>query len=310
MMIRSALLAAALFVGAPACSRVSTSYTPNKAEYRNGVQPTTKLAVVAYEGDIETLVAAGGKVIGSMNGAGNGFSSQRNVERKVQRNAAELGATHIVFVSAYAEEDRTPVSYHTSCQGQRCTTTTAGGYRFYRPRAGYVLIRVARKNWSRLPAALGGPDTAAPPPRTRPKRSSFAAMLGLRENSDAPAAHKAPARTRDPAKERKVSPEVRERCYAAARAEVSDDPQEAALAPPGPVAEAGSAEPPASRAASFGSSYGALKAQDETRNEASTSQTQGPLTHDEKLRRAYWVCVKRETQQETGQERSSSKGGE
>jgi len=105
------------------CARVRTTYTPNKAEYREGVPPSTDEALVAYEGDVPTLVEAGGKVIGSMEGAGNGFASHGSVERKVRREAAEMGATHVVFVSAYDEEERTPVSYETKCSGNRCFTT-------------------------------------------------------------------------------------------------------------------------------------------------------------------------------------------
>jgi hypothetical protein len=147
-----------------ACARVGTTYTPVKAEYKNGMNRTVSLAAVAYEGDVPALINAGGEVIGRMDGAGNGFSGHGDVQERVRRDAAERGATHIVFVAAHAEEDRTPVQYNTACKNGVCTTTQSGGFRFDRPYASYLLVRVPLANSGRLPVALRGgrPNTLAP----------------------------------------------------------------------------------------------------------------------------------------------------
>jgi hypothetical protein len=174
----SSVVIALLIMALTSCVRVSTAYTPAKSEYADGVAPSVDEAVLAYEGDVATLLEAGGVVIGDMQGAGNGFANHGSVERKVRARAAALGATHVVFVAAHDEEERTPISYNTSCKGNNCVTTTSGGYTFYRPRAGYLLIRVPSSSWNKLPDALGGPAlTAAEPPR---KRTGLAGFLGLR----------------------------------------------------------------------------------------------------------------------------------
>lgn len=91
-----------------------------------------------------------------MEGAGNGFAGQNDVRERVRRDAAERGATHVVFVAAHDEEDRTPAQYHTRCRKGSCSTTTSGDYRFSRPHAGYLLVKVPRRNPAQLPLALGG----------------------------------------------------------------------------------------------------------------------------------------------------------
>jgi len=148
------------------------------------------MALVAYKGDLRALLEAGGDVIGQMDGSGNGFAGHADVEARVRRDAAELGATHVVFISSYDEEDSTPVQYQTTCNarstGSRatadCTTASTGGVRFYRPHAGYTLIRVPARRLTELPVALGGDGRRArasartglraPPLRTEPARAS------------------------------------------------------------------------------------------------------------------------------------------
>jgi hypothetical protein len=138
------------------CARVHTTYTPAKSEYVSGKRQSVRMARVAYPGDLPELLKFGGEVLGRIDAAGNGFAGQGDVEERIRRDAAELGATHVVFISSYEEEDHLPVQYHTQCAQGSCTTTTSGGERFTRPHAGYVLVRVPHGRWEELPPALGG----------------------------------------------------------------------------------------------------------------------------------------------------------
>lgn len=155
-----------LLIALAGCARVWIDYTPAKAEYAGGMPQTVPLATVAYEGDIPALVAAGGEALGRIEGAGNGFAGQRDVEERVRRDAASRGATHVIFVKAYAEQDQTPDQYQTTCaKNGVCTTTNVGGVSFSRPHAGYVLIRVPEANLAALPVALRvSTATEAPTP--------------------------------------------------------------------------------------------------------------------------------------------------
>lgn len=162
----SAKLALSLILAlAFGCARSSATFTPAKAEYRDGASREVSDAYVGYEGDLQALLEAGGIVLGHMEGSGNAFADHGDVEEHVRRRAADWGATHIVLISASDEEDRTPVEYRTQCDvsspsryaaSADCTTTSSGGIRFYRPRAGYTLIRVPARHMAELPRALGG----------------------------------------------------------------------------------------------------------------------------------------------------------
>jgi hypothetical protein len=174
--------AAGLLLVVAGCASVGTSFTPDKAEYRHGASPQVSKAFLAYRGDLPALLEAGGVVLGQMEGNGNGFAGQGDVEERVRERAAEWGATHVVFISASNEEDHTPVEYHTTCAGNAvgryasadCTTTTSGGVRFYRPHAGYTLIRVPSSNIPALPVALGGQGLAQRQPAEAPVPSDAA----------------------------------------------------------------------------------------------------------------------------------------
>jgi hypothetical protein len=164
------------------CARVHTTYTPAKSEYVSGKRQSVRMARVAYPGDLPELLKFGGEVLGRIDAAGNGFAGQGDVEERIRRDAAELGATHVVFISSYEEEDHLPVQYHTQCAQGSCTTTTSGGERFTRPHAGYVLVRVPHGRWEELPPALGGLGKQPEPWAASPKGSSPA------KAADAPSA--------------------------------------------------------------------------------------------------------------------------
>lgn len=117
-----------------------------------------------------------------MEGAGNGFAGQNDVRERVRRDAAERGATHVVFVAAHDEEDRTPAQYHTRCRKGSCSTTTSGDYRFSRPHAGYLLVKVPRRNPAQLPLALGG--RGASPGVRQPSRSTVVVITAGWINDD------------------------------------------------------------------------------------------------------------------------------
>jgi hypothetical protein len=145
---------------------VSTEYTPYKTEYGNGFPRVTNAAILAREGDVEALVGAGGFQIGTMTGYGNAYASFSLVESRVCEDAAERGATHVLFETSWVDRSYTPVTATTECKGNKCYTQTNGGDSVDRARAGYALIRVPPEHWSKLhhtlqPQALPGSQSAA-----------------------------------------------------------------------------------------------------------------------------------------------------
>jgi hypothetical protein len=71
MVCRTIVLIALL---AAACEQTSTHFTPYAAQYTNGMRKVVSYTIVCYEGDIPSLVAAGGEIIGTLDVNGTGLA--------------------------------------------------------------------------------------------------------------------------------------------------------------------------------------------------------------------------------------------
>lgn len=162
-----ALLAGCAALALSACASVGTSYQPNQLAYEHGAAPLTDRAVRVYEGDLRTLIVSPDSVVlGTMTGGGNAFAGQSDVREKVERDAAKLGATHIILARAETVTTEAPSTARTNCEqvGTQtdCTTIEQPGATFYKPLASYLMVRVPAEQWAKLPVALR-PLPPAPP---------------------------------------------------------------------------------------------------------------------------------------------------
>jgi hypothetical protein len=115
--------------------------------------------VVAYEGDVATLAAAGGKMHGRISGKGNQHAGLDDVQAQVQFDAAARGATHVILA-------KNGYSQATVLLLPGSSTTTVAGNTAYtqhqppvygtvtEPEGTYIAIRVEYANWSKLPVQL------------------------------------------------------------------------------------------------------------------------------------------------------------
>jgi hypothetical protein len=284
------------------CAQVGTTYTPARAAYAGGARQIVELAVVAYEDDMQALKAAGGVVLGQMAAAGNGFARQDDVRDRVRRDAADRGATHVVFAASYEEEDRTPVQYNTQCKDGRCLTTSSGGDRFYRPHAAYVLIRVPRKNWARLPdALLVEPLPSQSPAALEGGGTGLAGLLGLRGGEPSRRQKRVPIEEMEQVERWETSPSkearrsnadrsrtIRRDCYARAKVEF----QEAEL-------DGKDDQSAAERADVSGASFGDAFAEMKSRDAADRERVASEAAPRERALRWYRQCVLRESKART-----------
>jgi hypothetical protein len=136
--------------------------------------PVTGRAVEVFEGDIETLKRAGGKIVGYLDVSGNGFSSFRTTASRAARDAALHGATHFVVLGKDVDTSyATTPGYTTSkttgsasayaygnyahAYGQSTTNTVytpPQTYQINKPRARYAIIRVDPSRWTSLPEPI------------------------------------------------------------------------------------------------------------------------------------------------------------
>lgn len=122
---------------------------------------TVDYAVVAYEGDIPSLQAAGAEVVGSLSVVGDANSDEIDVQERARRSAARRGGTHLVVVA----RGREPIGTWSSA-GSAMTTynqTTGTAYTTYQAPSTrtvyghtgrYLAVRVPTGRWAELPPAL------------------------------------------------------------------------------------------------------------------------------------------------------------
>ncbi len=132
-----------VLIATGACAR-GDQFRPYKAEYAQGLVPVTARAVVAYEGDIDTLSTAGATLLGWV---------QTKSDRVAQIRAVGRGGTHVVLVKA---------STHVFNVGTNCQTYVVGNtastscrqVNVSVPERNYAVLRLDADRWSVLPVAL------------------------------------------------------------------------------------------------------------------------------------------------------------
>lgn len=197
------------------CAQVTTTYTPSKAVYADGVRPTVNIASVAYQGDMPALMQAGGEVIGRMEGTAGASVEEAALRERIRIDAAARGATHVVFETT-REQAAPPTGM---VQG--------GGTGAPRSRVIFVLIRVPTERWATLPESL----QATPLPARTPEPTTTATASG---SSPQGAASGSLANTLQRARLRKqrAIEQARRSCYDQAHAQFGtqlDTDDEAAL---------------------------------------------------------------------------------
>lgn len=133
---------------------VKTKFTPHETA-QSPLPQVTREAVLAQEGDLEYLAAAGGYVVGTMRTSGAPLASMSSVRGKTRRDSAKHGATHVIvadeqLIRVKLSNDRAT----TTCYGNTCQTEFHEGVTGNQKYGTYVLIRVSPENWGRLPEAL------------------------------------------------------------------------------------------------------------------------------------------------------------
>lgn len=288
--IARVLAAAAMLGSACGCASVSTQYTPHKAEYRSGAAPSTALAVVAYEGDVEALADAGGEIIGTIDADGNARADREDIEEAVCERAAALGATHVIFVAAHIETHQAPSTFRATCRAvpglpqARCVTRERFGELTETPHAKYVLLRVPPTSWSKLPPSLqvSGSIVVAPSSERRPAVAPTPAHTDQAESwsGTSPVVMESPDATARRAQD------IRRRCFDGANKAFSAAKLQESDAAAPPMASTASES---SDAARFGDAYATMKAEDDVRRDATRA-----TPRDEALA-WYWKCVVRES---------------
>ncbi len=149
------LLACASLTGC--AGEVWTSYTPHSSTIpRNQV---AYFAVNAYDGDIPTLVQAGGISHGTIEASGNQYADLGDLRHQIQWDAAEQGATHVIKAKAGYDYSQVMIS------AGRATTTVVGNSAYTRyqpptyatisyPEGVFITLRVEPKDWEKLPPQL------------------------------------------------------------------------------------------------------------------------------------------------------------
>lgn len=120
-------------------------FTPYKAEYAKGEPKVVMRAVVGYDGDVDTLTAAGGALLGFVR-TGN--------ERDVGVIGAHVGGTHVVL----SRKETQQFLVGTHCSAYR---TLGGGVdascyptAVTVVKSHYAVLRVDPSRWGDLPEAL------------------------------------------------------------------------------------------------------------------------------------------------------------
>jgi hypothetical protein len=125
--------------------------------------PLTHQAVRCDEGEVTTVTAAGGEPIGTISGQGTSWqSTQDDIADKVAVVAAKSGGTHVLLTERGLDSFQVvnPGQESTECARDRalvqCQTTyvppTTSTY--VKPTAQFVVFRVPRENWEKLPLGL------------------------------------------------------------------------------------------------------------------------------------------------------------
>lgn len=166
-----------MFAGLTGCARTWVEFTPYRAGA--GGMPLLTYAVVAYEGDISSLAAAGAEIVGSLEVSGNGFASGDNVRGRAMEEAARHGGTHLLVAaegSTVTWTQTTPDRATTTISGNTAHTTVYPGAQVpvTRHSGAFVIVRVPPSRWGDLPPRLqpvtgrhlAGP-WPMPPRRTR-----------------------------------------------------------------------------------------------------------------------------------------------
>jgi len=185
---RAAPSITAVFAMVFAASCVRTHFTPHKTEY-SGLQPVTKEAVIARDGDAEELARAGGYLIGMLSASGGVYTSTGTIQVKALRAAARHGATHVIHTgTTFREVQITDDTATTNCTGSsrghastygnttygqgtsnaKCKTTVRPGATGYSSHTRFALVRVNPASWGRLQSGLAPvPLPAEASPRYR-----------------------------------------------------------------------------------------------------------------------------------------------
>lgn len=134
------------------------SFTPYRATTA-ALPPICRAAVVAYEGDIDTLAGAGGEIVGTLEVRGNGFTGRSDVRARASSEAAQRGGTHVLVAgegSSTTWTQTTPTTATTRVYGNTATTTVTPGtvVPVSRPHGGFVIVRVPPEKWLYLPQEL------------------------------------------------------------------------------------------------------------------------------------------------------------
>lgn len=157
MLVTIRSLCVALFATLASCAQTAVDFSPYSAtSVQRGL---TDRAVFAFPGDVATLHAADGELLGSIAIDGNGFASRDDVRQSALREAAARGGTHVFIASEEADTNWAKLTNDrvvTTVSSNTATTT-------FRPGAiipitthhgSFVVVRVAAEHWRGLPWAL------------------------------------------------------------------------------------------------------------------------------------------------------------
>jgi hypothetical protein len=147
-----------LIGGASACAETHADFQPYSSTSR-GYTRVMRIAILAYEGDIPTLIGAGGEIVGTLSIGGNGYADSNDVRYRAVEQAAAVGGTHLLIAregSSLSLAQVTPDRATTTVYGNTATTTYTPGAQvpINRPNGRYVVVRVPPQRWSELPTTL------------------------------------------------------------------------------------------------------------------------------------------------------------
>lgn len=151
------------------------SWRPYKAEYLHP-RPIAARAALIYEGDVETVVAAGAKLIGQL---------KTKSDRHAQIHGARHGGTHVYLVRSESQTFAVGTNCSSSTQtylGGATTNSSCRNLTRTVVRNHYAVLQLAPGAWASLPPLLRpvpfGKPSCAPLPKV-PKGCSYTHYRGF-----------------------------------------------------------------------------------------------------------------------------------